>query len=346
MSQPDSHPIPSTSEHPTLAIATRLHLGHASQPPPSQQLAETLSNFAKLASSVNADIAVVAVDAEDKLEGYSLVAEVEGICQRINEQINDSNQDTKQQPCQDTLQQHSCRIHVLPVQPWGKFIPALNSIVAYSARQEAQCLLFASAEVGIQGCVMEQMWSKMNLEDTLVVGECLFNCSCVFLLHLDVKILKTLTINRLGQNQHIELRDSGAALQGHHHQTPTASSNEMEVELTGRTCPWNTFALWNLPKLSLTGFLQVSEGLHSTTGEASAGIEEACTIATLQRILPQDTVKAKLVKLLPPAMVEWGQDFKNDEARREWHERKMQSKEVRAKRQLDLMGLSGVVIHC
>ena len=175
MSQPDSHPMPSTSEHPTLAIATRLHLGHASQPPPSQQLAETLSNFAKLASSVNADIAVVAVDAEDKIEGYSLVAEVEGICQRINEQINDSNQGSKQQPCQDNQQQHSCRIHVLPVQPWDKFIPALNAIVAYSARQEAQCLLFASAEVGIQGCVMEQMWSKMNLEDTLVVGECLFN---------------------------------------------------------------------------------------------------------------------------------------------------------------------------
>jgi hypothetical protein len=65
-------------------------------------------------------------------------------------------------------------------------------------------------------------------------------------------------------------------------------------------------------QLSITGFLQVSEGLHATTGEASAGIEEACTIATLQRILPQDTVKAKLVKMLPPAMVEWRQDFKND----------------------------------
>ncbi|KAL7479635.1 hypothetical protein ACHAW6_005400 [Cyclotella cf. meneghiniana] len=301
MSQADSDPMPSTSEHPTLAIATRLHLGHASQPPPSQQLAETLSNFSKLASSVNADIAVVAVDAEDKIEGYSLVAEVERICQRVNEQINDGHQGT------NNRQQQSCRIHVLPVQPWGKFIPALNAIVAYTARQDAQCLLFASAEVGIQGGVMERMWSKLNLEDTLVVG---------------------------------------AALQGHHHHTPTPPSNEMEVELTGRTCPWNTFALWNLPKLSLTGFLQVSEGLHDTTGEASAGIEEACTIATLQRILQQDTVKAKLVKIHPPAEVEWGQDFKNDEARREWHERKMQSKEVRAKRQLDLMGLSGVVIHC
>ncbi|KAL3795522.1 hypothetical protein HJC23_009235 [Cyclotella cryptica] len=307
MAQSESHPMPCASEHPRLAIATRLHLGQSSHPPPTQQLAETLSNFAKLAASVNADIAVVAVDAEDKLEGYSLVAEVEGICHRINEQIHDRNRDPKQQPCQDNLQQQPSRIHVLPVQPWGKFIPALNAIVAYSARQQAQCLLFASAEVSIQGCVMERMWSEMNLEDTLVVG---------------------------------------AALQGHHHQTPPSQTNEIEVELTGRTCPWNTFALWNLPKLSLTGFLQVSEGLHATTGEASAGIEEVCTIATLQRIFPQHTVKAKLVKICPPAVVEWGQDFNDDEARREWHERKMRSKEVRAKNQLDLLGLRGVVIHC
>ena len=49
-----------------------------------------------------------------------------------------------------------------------------------------------------------------------------------------------------------------------------------------------------------------------------------------------------------PGMVSWAtEDFGDDANRREWHERKMESKCARAKRQLDLLGLSdGVVIHC
>eukprot|EP00956_Cyclotella_meneghiniana_P012830 scaffold18270_cov63-Cyclotella_meneghiniana.AAC.2 len=136
----------------------------------------------------------------------------------------------------------------------------------------------------------------------------------------------------------------GAVLQGHHHSPPTNSETTVEVELTGRTTPWNTFALWNLHKLSLTGFLQVSEGLHGDEG--IAGIEEVCTIATLQKTLSSEKAKAKLIQVQPPNAVVWGQDFSDDEARREWHERKMQSKETRAKKQLDLMGLSGIVLHC
>ena len=93
----------------------------------------------------------------------------------------------------------------------------------------------------------------------------------------------------------------------------------------------------------MTGFLQVSEGLHGEEG--IAGIEEVCTIATLQRTLSSEGAKAKLIQIHPPNVVAWGQDFSEDEARREWHERKMQSKETRAKKQLDLMGLSGIVLH-
>ena len=65
----------------------------------------------------------------------------------------------------------------------------------------------------------------------------------------------------------------------------------------------------------------------------------------MQHILSWDGAKAKLISLELPNEVIWGQDFKEDEARREWHERKMQSKESRARRQLELMGLSGTVLH-
>jgi hypothetical protein len=274
----------------SLAIATRLHLGHASNPPPNSQLVETLSSFAHLASTVKAEHVVVAVDAEDKIEGYSLVNEVRTIC---NNTLKNNGTTT---------------IHVLPVSPWGKFIPALNAIVCWSARQNAQYLLLASAEVQMTSDAMDALKNKMNIDTTLVAG---------------------------------------AVLQGHQHHNPAEDDDggENEVELTGRTTPWNTLALWNLPKLALTGFLLVSEGLHPDEEgtEGSSGVEEVCTIATLQKILPSNTAEAKL--LLIPG-VQWGQDFGDDKGRKEWHERKMMSKVTRAKRQLELMGLRGTVLHC
>jgi len=84
--------------------------------------------------------------------------------------------------------------------------------------------------------------------------------------------------------------------------------------------------------------------------EGVGGVEEVCTIATLQRILSKERAKAKLISIRPESeggkSVTWGQDFGGDEQRREWHERKMRSKLTRAQLQLDLMGLSGKVIHC
>mmetsp|Transcript_2222 Transcript_2222/g.3849 ORF Transcript_2222/g.3849 Transcript_2222/m.3849 type:complete len:286 (-) Transcript_2222:54-911(-) len=279
----------SISKRNSLAIATRLHLGHASNPPPTSQLVETLSSFAHLASTVKAEHVVVAVDAEDKIEGYSLVNEVRAICR-------------------NTLPKNGTAIHVLPITPWGKFIPALNAIISWSARQHAQYLLLVSAEVKMTSDAMDALKNKMDVDTTLVVG---------------------------------------AALQGHQHYNTTDDNGGAgsEVELTGRTTPWNTLALWNLPKLALTGFLLVSEGLHTDENgnEVEAGVEEVCTIATLQKILPSNTAQAKL---LSTPGVQWGQDFGDDEGRKEWHERKMMSKVTRAKRQLELMALKGAVLHC
>jgi hypothetical protein len=80
--------------------------------------------------------------------------------------------------------------------------------------------------------------------------------------------------------------------------------------------------------------------------EGSSGVEEVVTIATLQKILSPNTAQAKLMSIQSPDAVVWGQNFGDDVGRREWHERKMMSKFTRAKRQLDLMGLSGTVLHC
>lgn len=114
--------------------------------------------------------------------------------------------------------------------------------------------------------------------------------------------------------------------------------------LNGRTTPWNTLAIWNLAKLSLTGFVLVADGVHpgkdGSTGVS--GVEEVSTIAVMQRILGADDAKAKLVSLSDE--VKWETDFE-DEERQAWHERKMNSKLERATRHLELLSLNGTVLH-
>ena len=298
--------VTASSSSNSFAIATRLHLGNASIPPPTSQLHKTLSSFAQVASNIGATHAVVAVDSEEKLEGYDLLKEVTKICQSLNDDTEIDNDNNSSEIC--TSSSHKTKIHVLPVTPWGKFIPALNAIVTWCANHKCQYLLFASAEVQLTQEVMNVLISKMDIERTLVVG---------------------------------------TVLSGHEYKQPI-NEGEIEVELTGRTTPWNTCALWNVPKLALTGFLVVSEGLHpdedQEEGMSSAGVEEVVAIATLQKILQPSNAQAKLVSIPGTS---WGiQDFNNDEKRKEWHEKKMQSKLTRAKRQLDLLGLSGTVIHC
>ena len=184
-------------------------------------------------------------------------------------------------------------------------MPALNAIVAWAAGEKCDRLLLASAEVTLTSEVMGEMTDRLDGETTLVVG---------------------------------------TRLQGHDHRSGTGGEC-VEVELSGRTTPWNTCALWNLPKLALTGFQLVSEGLHTGPdgGSVEAGVEEAVTIACLQRILGPERAVAKLVSIEGTS---WEKDFGDDDGRREWHERKMRSKLQRAAAQLDLMGLSGTVIHC
>jgi hypothetical protein len=130
---------------------------------------------------------------------------------------------------------------------------------------------------------------------------------------------------------------TGAVLLGHEYRPHSLQP------LNGRTTPWNTLAVWNVAKLSLTGFALVADGLHleKDGSPGASGVEEVSTIAILQRILGEDHAKAKLV---PLADVKWDTDFADDE-RRAWHERKMNSKTERASRHLELLSLSGMVHH-
>lgn len=196
-------------------------------------------------------------------------------------------------------------VHALPVTPWGMFVPALNALITYARRKQQPP---ADRILFISA---ETTADSQDIQQLLT--------------HLTPDTLVV-----------------GARLLGH------AGSRGDDTEsvvlpLSGTTSPWNTLAIWDLQKLALTGFQLVSDGL--LTGdkeEPSFGIEEVVAIALLQKLLGKVNAKAKLVSL---KNVNWQVDSFEDQERQKWHEEKMKSKDIRAQRQLDLMGLAGEVYH-
>ncbi len=211
-------------------------------------------------------------------------------------------------------------IHVLPVQPWGTFTPALNALLS-DAAQALRRLAAAAA----------------SRPSVVVVGGAILYCS----LETTTSSSSSRAVRTLFQYMDYETTlVCGAVLPGHEH-TPTTGSTPTTI-LNGRTSPWNTFALWNVNKLSKIGFVTVSEGLtvdlanHDTTTKSIAGIEEVATIALLQQLFnPHTEMMAKLISVGP---VVWDTTT-TDPARQQWHDYKMQSKVQRAREQLRFLSL-------
>lgn len=219
--------------HNPFIIATRIHLGKQSNPPPQSKLESTLATFIQTASDVGASQAVIAVDPEPKIEGYDLIHALEEALNEVTADIlkrNTDNGDHVENP--ETIE---CEL--LKVSPWGNFVPALNALVSYACTKQlpggsyAKSILFISAETTMTKESMMVLQQHLDLDDTLVVG---------------------------------------AALPGHDYVDCSSSSGDQhgeggsigrEVELNGRTCPWNTLALWNIKKMIL-GFPLVADGIH------------------------------------------------------------------------------------
>lgn len=291
----------------TVVFATRLHLGHARTPPADADLRHTVSSFLAWAAQCGATRAAIAVDPAPRIAGYDLVAAVEAArdahCAEAERQASNADESAG-----STGSALIC--DVVPVTPWGKFVPALNALVGWAAALPgggAGRILFASAETTLAPASVALLLGHVD-DGTLVAG---------------------------------------CALPGHDYHEETTSTTGT-VPLTGRTTPWNTCAIWNVPKLATTGFPLVAEGLHwqqggeeGTLAPGPSGVEEASAIALLQRTLPAGTAVAKLVRV--PG-VQWEVDWEDAE-RREWHERKMRSKTERAAVHLRTLGLEGTVLH-
>jgi hypothetical protein len=257
-----------------LVVASRLHLGKASQPPSREHIQKVLDNLGSIATSVEhiyETSVLISVDATPKIEGYSYVESIKKV-------LSENEYNTK--------------IEIIPVTPWGKFVPALNALVRHAkAECSAELIMFLSAEVNVSASTVETLCQHVISDRHVIVA--------------------------------------GAAMNGHEY-----AGAGKTVPLTGRTTPWNTLCVWDLSKLSMTGFIMVSD-----FGNAG-GVEECAAIALLQRLFP-DSV-AKLVKVND---FSWENSFQDPE-RQKWHEEKMKSKVERPAQQLELLKLSGSVLHC
>lgn len=105
----------------------------------------------------------------------------------------------------------------------------------------------------------------------------------------------------------------GSILEGH---VP-----EHEGKITGTNCPWNTLNLYSTSKLNTTRFVP-----HSDL-PPNAGVEEVLTCRIIQ------SLKGWKVKMVETGVV-WERE---DEERREWVERKMESKRERAGGQCEVV---------
>ena len=125
---------------------------------------------------------------------------------------------------------------------------------------------------------------------------------------------------------------AGPVLDGHEFSSGT-------VPLRGRTCPWNTLAIWRTAILGLTGFPLVADGRAGV----EAGVEEVSAVALLKHLRPD--ARALLVAFKDGSDIRWDVESAfEDPERRAWHERKMKSKDDRPARHLELLGLQTFLV--
>jgi len=192
-------------------------------------------------------------------------------------------------------------VTAFPVIPWGKFTPALNALALEAANRRADRILFASVEFPPKREIVdkldEYLAPRFDLDKTLVVG---------------------------------------ARLSGHEfHKTRTSDEDgQKSRSANGRQIPWNTLDLWNLRKLTRTGFPLVTDSPFDPT---QAGVEELVTVALQQTAFGVLENSAHLISI-PELEGEW--DTAGwDEERLATHERKMATKVTRPASQLKVCGL-------
>jgi len=141
-------------DDPKLALGTRIHLGQSLSSPTQESLYEKISKFIITAASFEGKCcAGIAVDPTPKITGYDLPSQVRLATSKALRDLK----------CEKDF------IDIIPVCPWGKFVPALNALVSWACSRGATQILFVSAETELPPSCISQLCHNLE-SDTLVVG--------------------------------------------------------------------------------------------------------------------------------------------------------------------------------
>ena len=259
----------------SLAVATRIHKGNASQMASFESIAEFVRSISY------AKLIILCIGVGDKLENIDYI-------NKLQKYLQDEGLIPSSSSSSSILSYTS--ILILPVTPWGKFTMALNAIIQKCIEEKFDLVAFQSLEFRIKKPTVDNLINIIKDDtNTLVVGP---------------------------------------ALPGHDF---NVGINQIE----GRTCPWNTFAIWNVNHLGLVGFPMVGDGM----GTDASGVEEVTTVNLLQNI--NSNLKVILVS---SKGVEWKTEFQ-DEKRQQYHNEKMKSKNERPQKQMKWLGIKPGSVH-
>ncbi|WP_026605935.1 hypothetical protein [Methylocapsa acidiphila] len=199
-----------------------------------------------------------------------------------------------------------------------------EAIIAFDApaRQRLGGVLHARAKVR---AITVSPWNGYSSALNALVAEASVTADAILMWSLEVRATRGAVVEMS------HLMDSktlvvGARMHPGHGAAPGRQA------LGGETSPWNTFALWNLSRLSMVGFQLISDNLG---GSPIGGVEEVPTIALHQMLFP-DASDAWLIKL---PSVDWMNG--RAESAAPWFREKLASKNIRARRHLAALGING-----
>ena len=335
-------PAPPPPQQQLLVIATRIHRGESSSTTipteDAHHIAQQIQQFCRFCQASHHDLNHHHHHHDNNNNNNLRTTVVRGTI-AVDVTPNTDLWTIVQQAVVESTTSVVVEIHVIPVQPWGRFTPALNALLSDAAQTYQQLILDDPNDV------------------VVVVGGAILYCSLETTTTCSSSSRAVRTL--LSHMDYETTLVCGAALPGHDHittrTTTTTTTGPTTTILNGRTSPWNTFAMWNIEHLAKIGFVTVSEGWiedrksthddDTTRKRSIAGIEEVATIALLQQLFhPHTQVMAKLISVQSEeeedaAVRLWDMTSTTDPARQQWHEYKMQSKVSRARAQLRLLSL-------
>lgn len=178
--------------------------------------------------------------------------------------------------------------------------------------------------------ILVEPWLSATFSLNLLVEYALYLGTSELLLQSSELWVEPVSITMMSKHLTTDTLVVGARV----HKSHATSTGILPLE--SANSPWNTLALWQLPKLGKTGFLTVSSGLIDTV---PGGMEEVATISLLQSI----DLENHLAKIVTVPGIHWA-CYWTDPMRIAFHEEKMLSKTERAERQLDFLGISRGIV--